>query len=366
MMFLDRKLKRWVEAGLISETTSLEIANFENKGSKTNVLNGVLAIGALSIVVGIISIIAANWHIISKHIKLTANISWLVLLSSAIIKLDNGTLRYLREALILILFGSIIGSIALIGQIYHLESHPFKAVSLWLAIGSPIIFFSETKYGAYVWATLLTVCAFMGYDFFFPRIMFLETVDINLGYVPVLLFYSVMFLRKLNLSNGYFVKTTTLYSYLVLMSVTMILGSFRWRDETNDISYFHSTTILVLSLPLSWYFIRSFSKLAGFIFFLTIGFLEFPNMFVHGNLKVFGMIYFLLIWSMLAYLASKLNEKRIFEISCFILSLRIVVIYFEVFGSLLQTGIGLISSGAFILLVCYLWHSNKEKLWSLR
>lgn len=156
-MFLERKLKRWVDAGLITEPTKADIVSFENQSSKSSALYGVLGIGAISIVIGIISIIAANWHNISKEMKLLANFIWLTSLAIGIFISDRGNRRFIREALILLLFGSIIGSIALIGQIYHLESHPFKAFSLWLLIGTPIILFSETKYAAHILAMALSL-----------------------------------------------------------------------------------------------------------------------------------------------------------------------------------------------------------------
>lgn len=186
-MFLERKLKRWVDAGLITEPTKADIVSFENQSSKSSALYGVLGIGAISIVIGIISIIAANWHNISKEMKLLANFIWLTS----------------------------------------------------LAIGI-------------------------------------------------------------------------------------------------------------------------------FIFLLVIGFIELPNLFVHGDLKIIGALYFLICRGMIAYLGVKTSNKNLFELSCIVISIRIIIIYFEVFGSLLQTGVGLISTGVFILLIAYVWHSRREKIWGLR
>jgi uncharacterized membrane protein len=42
--------------------------------------------------------------------------------------------------------------------------------------------------------------------------------------------------------------------------------------------------------------------------------------------------------------------------------MRVLVIYFEVFGSMLSTGLGLVTGGLLTLLVAWLWHKQRSRL----
>lgn len=361
-MFLDKKLKRWVDAGLISAEKSSEIIEFEKTNSKSNALYGVLGVGAVSIIVGLISIVAANWEQISSTTKLTVDILWLLLIGLSLFKVQN---KFLKEVLILVLFGSILGSIALIGQIYHLESHLFKSLSLWLVLGTPIMFFSESKYSAYIWAIVLGIWTETGYDYFFPS-TFLSGIEFHFGYVTLVMFYAWMIIDCLKLPNPYFKKATFHLALFSGFIVYMIVGAIGWRMENLIFSPVHSYVLLGLSLPVSWYLSKKYTPFAGIIFFLSSLYLEFPGFLDRADHKVYGAIYFLVLWALLAYLGIKINQKRLFEFSCLIISLRIITIYYEVFSSLMKTGLGLISGGLFILFMVFLWHKGREKLWGLK
>jgi uncharacterized membrane protein len=45
-----------------------------------------------------------------------------------------------------------------------------------------------------------------------------------------------------------------------------------------------------------------------------------------------------------------------------LLALRILVVYFEVFGSLLDTGVGLVTGGLLTLLIAWFWQKKVRKL----
>ena len=53
---------------------------------------------------------------------------------------------------------------------------------------------------------------------------------------------------------------------------------------------------------------------------------------------------------------------RAFNALTALIALRVLVIYFEVFGSLLSTGVGLITGGVLTLLVGWLWQRKTAAL----
>lgn len=112
-----------------------------------------------------------------------------------------------------------------------------------------------------------------------------------------------------------------------------------------------------------WMIAKEYALELAFILVIGFGYAEIPNWFIHAELKLVGAFYFLFFFVLLAHWGIKSENRKIFEFSIFMISLRIIIVYFEVFGSLLQTGIGLVSTGVFILLIGYLWYTKKEKLW---
>lgn len=363
-MFLEKKLERWVQAGLITETQKNDIVNFEHGGPKSNVMYGVLALGTLSIVTGIISIIAANWYSIPAGVKLGVSLAWLILLGQGIYR--NKKENYLQDTLIFLFFGSIIASLALIGQIYHLESHPFRSFSCWLVIGTPIIFFSKSRPIAHVWSLVVVAWVLMGFDIIFDGIGDFEVIR-SLGLLPLILIYIWLLLRIFAPHKIALLSAMFKYAALAFVGVTMILGSIRWIDhfETSK-ALIPSFYGIVLCLPIAFYLYKKVDWQGAVLFVLTMGFLEIPYMFNHTDLSLLGAIYFLILWAGFAYLGVKHQIRSIFEVSCLVISIRIIFVYFEVFGSLLETGLGLIVSGVFILLVAYVWHSRREKIWRMK
>lgn len=72
---------------------------------------------------------------------------------------------------------------------------------------------------------------------------------------------------------------------------------------------------------------------------------------------------FILLWTYVALLAAQFQAPRLFGIAIFIIGARLFGMYLEVFGTLLETGFGLIISGVFLLLLVGLWHKKRQILW---
>jgi hypothetical protein len=78
--------------------------------------------------------------------------------------------------------------------------------------------------------------------------------------------------------------------------------------------------------------------------------------------QLLGALIFLFIWSAAAVTALLLERQRWFDLASVVIATRFIVIYFEVFGSLAATGLGLIASGGVIIAVALLWHRARARL----
>ena len=60
---------------------------------------------------------------------------------------------WLREIAALLLFGLVLSGIALIGQVYQLQSDPWRALVLWLALCTPFLALTaHTRLTGTIWA----------------------------------------------------------------------------------------------------------------------------------------------------------------------------------------------------------------------
>ena len=66
--------------------------------------------------------------------------------------------------------------------------------------------------------------------------------------------------------------------------------------------------------------------------------------------------------SLLAWTALQAGSRTWFNLLTAVIGLRVVIIYFEVFGSLLQTGLGLIAGGALTLFIAWFWLRKSSAL----
>jgi hypothetical protein len=80
------------------------------------------------------------------------------------------------------------------------------------------------------------------------------------------------------------------------------------------------------------------------------------------NLALIGALTNLLYMCVLAWAALKIKSTTLFNIVTALICIRILAIYFEVFGSMLETGIGLVFGGTLTLLIAWLWLKKSEAL----
>jgi len=127
-MSLDRKLARWESAGLIDGTTRARIRAFEQSERAPIALYALGVLGAATLALGILSVIAANWDGIPGTVKLAVDL--LIGLGLAVatyiaVRRDAG---WPAEVLITVFYGFTLASIALVGQVYQLTAE-FRSVA---------------------------------------------------------------------------------------------------------------------------------------------------------------------------------------------------------------------------------------------
>ena len=89
------------------------------------------------------------------------------------------------------------------------------------------------------------------------------------------------------------------------------------------------------------------SVVAGFMPFLT----------QHPHWPVVGAGIFMAYWALIGWIGLRLGYRGLLNTAIVIIALRLVIVYIEVFGDLLSTGVGLIASG--VLLIALVWGTGR-------
>ena len=128
-----------VDSGTAERLTALAAERERERGWLS--LGGVLGrLGAAVTVLGVILLIAANWHRIGDAVKI---LGFLLLLGGAHgvglwIQWTGRPYPRFAEALHFLGAGLFVGGLALVGQIYHLPANPPRAMLVWLGAIAPL------------------------------------------------------------------------------------------------------------------------------------------------------------------------------------------------------------------------------------
>ena len=93
------------------------------------------------------------------------------------------------------------------------------------------------------------------------------------------------------------------------------------------------------------------------LIFLSLGFAFMPFIIPAIGGSVTAAFSFIIFWLIVGYLAQKTDRTALMNIAITLIAIRIYIIYIELFGSLLQTGFGLILSGG--VLIGLAWGARK-------
>lgn len=363
MKNLDKKLKEWSSRDLLTENQVSSIKEYEDSVPKKNLLiNTFIAIASTVIGIGIISMVAANWISFPNWAKLILNF---VLLGSCAFGIYRSYLSKKNlafEGLMVLYVLLCLASIGVISQVYHTGGKLEHAIYFWCLMTLPVISLSKRFYlpllwtCALIWPLILSVnmVFFSSYKNNFAMIA--STTPLICGLIA-----SLLDLTKI---NEQFLKSFRLLAF------TLGLGAVFWADF---FGYFWSTninlqtlipaavlaiiTILVFTMRSDVAIKRKLVFSLMLIFYLLIfGFQgvgsrqEHWGAFIDIPLLFLASIYFLSI-----------DYKKVFSFLSALIGIRFLIVYFQAFGGLASTGIGLIVSGVLILVFLKLWMKFNPK-----
>jgi uncharacterized membrane protein len=148
---LDKHLRHWRGQGLVDaelearlRTSSEEL---DRSGVSTVLRTALALLGGALVLAGLTLVVAENWMVLHRGIKLAG---WAVFLAAFLAASDEAARRFpdraaLAEAFALAAGGWVLAGIALVSQIYHLDSRPPNGIWLWVALVLPAAWLLERR-----------------------------------------------------------------------------------------------------------------------------------------------------------------------------------------------------------------------------
>ena len=349
-MNIYSKLSDWQKRGLITAEQQQKITDYENNVRRPMLYHALLFLSCFCIGIGVIAVIAANWEAIPAAVKLGVDFALLCTAAWGVWHSRRKGRNLAAEALLTAFALLVLGSIGLVGQIYHLPAHGLSALLFWSVLTFPLLFLSSKPLFPGLWFIGFFLSLYdrlSDYRWFADIIDRLFDRNANFG-IWSGLFAMLVFYRLLQmLPHPAIQKAWRHLTVFAFAFCAFVLDAFSLKDwscfRTDNVSL--GWTVWGLSAL----------ALAGFAFAcrktsLRPGIAAAAVIFVYAFLtdmlpawedetSALMMIALLSVAGIYAY---RHNYPRLLNVSTVLIALRFFGVYLEVFGSILSTGMGLI------------------------
>jgi len=367
---IEKRLREWVEKGVIPEDSAARIAEFErSRSGATWIAYSVVGIGATALCTGLLSLVAANWAALSDVVKLTLYFSFQLGLGVLCARYE-GRAGVVREMCLTLFALAFLLGIALIGQLYNLSGPLHQTLGFWLLLSFgptcianagllPALWCVTTLWAAAHWSVeSLVISSEFGRGCVVAAVPFLmAAVGLRFDGRGV---GSERFRRALKVVGlGTLMVVGTPWINLSLASGEAFL---RERGEGLYLVIPWLGAGMAIAASLLRRGDLGFPRYVTAVLILTLGVLltvpilyPLKLLFPPLVLQILGAVGSLSVWALAAAATARAGLRRLFDVCTFVIGARFVVIYFEVFGDLTTTGIGLVISGTVVLCAGLAW-----------
>ena len=279
----------------------------------------------------------------------------------------------LREALLLGLMGLTLTFIALTGQTFHLASNIPAAIVLWMALCTPfMLVFGRTTLSLLPW--LLGGMAAIACGFH----EVVETFNITDNtaalwaicftiLLPIICVYAASMTQNILphfTPDNYALPDLLFKTGVVLFLIFVTQSTLMWYDTGGErlaflgqntrqfivLGVFAVGGVLANFMPLSAQdFTKHEEKIFRYMLIIGIFIAALPVILLTQNSTVMAAISFIVFWLCVGGAAQIIGYPKLMSLAIFLVAARLYIIYIELFGSLLQTGFGLILSGGVLI-----------------
>jgi hypothetical protein len=264
------------------------------------------------------------------------------------------------DILLMLIFGTNLSFIALIGQVFQLQGHPFFAILIWIVASTPlIIIYGTSKFIAYAWIAGLVTKNILLSQWLTDSNLFSA---IEGAFITTFISSLYLVLSHLRIVDNRFPLFTQplrrLGTFGIVFGASLMQIVWRSNFDVGDYNKFWSYGTSVLTVIISCIVIIVLStqkktvwQLRPTLWFFTasIAGLLIPVVIIHPSIPFIGAICFIAYWVGIGYAAYLADEKKYLDLVIWVITIRLFIVYIELFGTLATTGLGLISGGIIFL-----------------
>jgi uncharacterized membrane protein len=218
-----KELSELTQAQVITEETAQKITAYynnqpNNSSNRLFIVFGIL--GALLVGMGVVLIIAHNWDILPKNIKLLIGLLPMILgqIVSGYLIVKRSERKAWREGTATFLVFAVAISISIVSQVYNIEGNFGRFLLVWMSLSLPIVYVLRSSMASLLFISGITWYACeVGYFNYPHDHAFMYWVLLAL----ILPFYYFEFFRSDQKNNFFY-----FHSWLLALSVTICLGVF--------------------------------------------------------------------------------------------------------------------------------------------
>lgn len=351
-MSLNRKLEDWQAAGLIDAQAVAAIRAHEARESRPVALWAAIGLGLLALALGIVLIVAAGWDRIPAAIKLAGNLVLVIAAAQTVFRAQRGS--WLAEGALVVLAALVLAGLALHAQVWQLTGPLWQLLGWWALLMSPAILLAgSTRLTAYLWAAMLAALALsFALDSAAPAYM--------KGWPPALLPFLLYLSATPKGAPPPKFRDGVREAGLALTLGAASLAQLAWsmpvssHDAVQVLS--HSVWTLVIA-TVTFFIVREDrtvvrTALAASAIAVLLVLIPHSDSLLP---RLVGALSFLAMWGAIAMAADRDGWTTLFGIAIAAIALRILIVYFELFGGLATTGFGLVGGGVLLILLAVGW-----------
>lgn len=359
-MSIKKKTTKWEEAGLLSADQATQIIEYEKNRAAGKLFKGLYGTGAFSILMGILAIVASNWQIIPAETKLIVHLLVNAGAAYGIYQFDQHNKRLFRELFIFGYMGLTLTLIALTGQVFHLNGSIASALVLWMILSTPFVLtFGHTKISLFPWiVSFIAAISAVMYEYVYPSLSDTEQLVVSVGawaLLPVIFVQISGLIQKLNRPE---LQNLLFYMGVALAAIVANICCQLWYVDLEDslgiqilvLGFFALAAVLIsmMKFPKDFTVVQDIQNTRLFLWG-SLGVSALPFVLPGVESDILAAASFVGYWIFLGYIGQITGRQNLVSLAITIIALRIYGIYLELFGTLLQSGFGLIFSGLLLM-----------------
>ncbi len=355
----DRKLKAWVEAGLIDSATADRIRAFEDAHSRPWGLWALIGLGALTIGLGLMSVVAANWDAIPGTVRLAIHLVILAAFAGWLawrgVAEEGSAGSWFSDAMLFILAALGLTFLGHIGQVYQTSAPLWQPIGFALLIFSPLLLL----FGRGILAALLWFAGLIGTAD--NHAIWLDVWGTHqslwLGFIASLpaLVVALAAAARGRRGQDHFWRSLQQVGlvFAVGQSTMLTLVMADMHNENESGLMLHAGLVLVSAGLTAMLKPDRSGRSAAMVMGLCAAAVFCSTLMGRYEALLHAFV-FLSLWGGIAWVALRAGWRRVFQTAVGVCAVRIIILSLELASDLLGSGIGLILVGLFTLGVAWM------------